>query len=216
MVRTRFLVASRLRDRKDPTLSSLNPQRFALVALMVLSGIGLFAGLAIAQPVAQPRFVPVTSPVETPEVGPTPTPMPTLEPTPQETPRSVRQLVTWQLPGIDELEAIAEHRLALGTTDDSGEHSHDSDNVGDRWAGVRQCESGGDYAITTGNGFFGAYQFTLSTWNWVAEIVDRVDLVAVRPDLAAPADQDAMAQALAFQIAGGGLGHWPVCGAYYG
>ena len=31
-------------------------------------------------------------------------------------------------------------------------------------AKVRQCESGGRYGISTGNGFHGAYQFTLSSW----------------------------------------------------
>ena len=31
-------------------------------------------------------------------------------------------------------------------------------------AGLRECESGGDYSTNTGNGFYGAYQFTLSTW----------------------------------------------------
>ena len=29
---------------------------------------------------------------------------------------------------------------------------------------LRKCESGGNYAINTGNGFYGAYQFNLSTW----------------------------------------------------
>ncbi len=32
------------------------------------------------------------------------------------------------------------------------------------WASLRQCESGGDYTINTGNGFYGAYQFTAQTW----------------------------------------------------
>ena len=68
----------------------------------------------------------------------------------------------------------------------------------------------------TGNGFFGAYQFTLSTWDWVASQIGRPDLVGVRPDLAAPSDQDRLAQALAFEVAGGGLRHWPVCGRFYG
>ncbi len=86
----------------------------------------------------------------------------------------------------------------------------------DPWAPVRWCESRNRYGINTGNGFFGAYQFTISTWNWVASLIDRPDLVGVRPDLAAPADQDRLAQALAFEVRGGGLGHWPVCGTYYG
>ena len=33
------------------------------------------------------------------------------------------------------------------------------------WAGLRQCESGGNYADNTGNGYYGAYQFSLATWH---------------------------------------------------
>ena len=29
---------------------------------------------------------------------------------------------------------------------------------------LRQCESGGNYAINTGNGYYGAYQYDLQTW----------------------------------------------------
>jgi hypothetical protein len=29
---------------------------------------------------------------------------------------------------------------------------------------VRQCESGGNYGINTGNGYYGAYQFAAGTW----------------------------------------------------
>lgn len=29
---------------------------------------------------------------------------------------------------------------------------------------VRKCESGGNYRINTGNGYYGAYQFNSSTW----------------------------------------------------
>jgi hypothetical protein len=86
----------------------------------------------------------------------------------------------------------------------------------DPWAGVRRCESHNNYSTNTGNSFYGAYQFTISTWNWVAAKIDRGDLVRLRPDLATPSDQDRMAQALGFEIAGGGLGHWPVCGRFYG
>ncbi|MGH3573888.1 MAG: transglycosylase family protein, partial [Pseudonocardiaceae bacterium] len=35
---------------------------------------------------------------------------------------------------------------------------------GVNWDAVAQCESGGNWAINTGNGFFGGLQFTLSTW----------------------------------------------------
>jgi hypothetical protein len=30
---------------------------------------------------------------------------------------------------------------------------------------LRQCESGGDYQIDTGNGYYGAYQFSEATWD---------------------------------------------------
>jgi hypothetical protein len=88
--------------------------------------------------------------------------------------------------------------------------------IPDPWAQVRWCESRDRYDINTGNGFYGAYQFTLRTWDWVAGLIDRSDLIGVRPDLASPADQDRLAQALGFEIRGGGLKHWPVCGAHYG
>lgn len=32
---------------------------------------------------------------------------------------------------------------------------------------VRQCESGGNYRINTGNGYYGAYQFHAATWRGV-------------------------------------------------
>ncbi|MFF1796777.1 transglycosylase family protein, partial [Kitasatospora sp. NPDC058263] len=32
------------------------------------------------------------------------------------------------------------------------------------WDAVAQCESGGNWGINTGNGFYGGLQFTSSTW----------------------------------------------------
>lgn len=62
-----------------------------------------------------------------------------------------------------------------------------------KWlADLRGCESGGNYKTNTGNGFYGAYQFMISTWNTIAAKVGRPDLIGVRPDLASPADQDFM------------------------
>src|SRR4051812_11776137 len=72
----------------------------------------------------------------------------------------------------------------------------------DTFSNIRQCESGGNYSTNTGNGFYGAYQFTQSTWSSLG--------YSGRPDQAPPATQDAAARALA---ARSGLGQWPVCGA---
>ena len=36
--------------------------------------------------------------------------------------------------------------------------------LADQLAQLRMCESSGNYAINTGNGFYGAYQFDLGTW----------------------------------------------------
>lgn len=57
---------------------------------------------------------------------------------------------------------------------------------------LRTCESGGNYQTNTGNGFYGAYQFMLSTWRNIALKNGRSDLAAIYPHQAAPADQDYM------------------------
>lgn len=99
--------------------------------------------------------------------------------------------------------------IAAALAEASAEASYDP------WAPVRQCESGGNYATNTGNGFYGAYQFTVGTWNWVAGMV-LPSYVGVRPDVAPAWAQDRVAQGLGFEVAGGGLHHWPVCGRLYG
>jgi hypothetical protein len=66
---------------------------------------------------------------------------------------------------------------------------------------VRMCESGGNYRIDTDNGFYGAYQFTLSSW---AAVGGRG-----YPNQAPPWEQDMRALRLrAVQ----GTGAWPNCG----
>lgn len=41
---------------------------------------------------------------------------------------------------------------------------------------LRLCESGGDYSTNTGNGYYGAYQFSPSTWNYWQTGYARADL----------------------------------------
>lgn len=68
-------------------------------------------------------------------------------------------------------------------------------------AAIRSCESGGHYSTDTGNGFYGAYQFTLSTWRSVGGTGN--------PAAASRAEQDARAAQLYAQQ---GSAPWPVCG----
>ena len=68
------------------------------------------------------------------------------------------------------------------------------------WAELRQCESGGNYTIDTGNGYYGAYQFSAATWHGLG--------YPGLPNQAAPAVQDQAAQRLQ---ARSGWGQWPAC-----
>jgi hypothetical protein len=72
--------------------------------------------------------------------------------------------------------------------------------AGGVWAALRNCESGGNYAENTGNGFYGAYQFELGTWHGLG--------YSGYPNDAPPAVQDAAAAALQ---ARSGWGQWPEC-----
>lgn len=84
-----------------------------------------------------------------------------------------------------------------------------SETLRQQMASLVQCESGGNYAIVSGNGLYrGAYQFLQSSWNGVAERAGRPDLVGVDPAKASPADQDAMALHLHSEL---GWKPWPGC-----
>jgi Transglycosylase-like domain len=75
----------------------------------------------------------------------------------------------------------------------------------DVWAQLRYCESGGDYTRNSGNGYYGAYQYSLSTWGGYDGYA--------RPDLAPPAVQDAKAKATQ---AARGWYPWPACASKLG
>ncbi|NKS33111.1 peptidoglycan DD-metalloendopeptidase family protein [Rhodococcus hoagii] len=76
------------------------------------------------------------------------------------------------------------------------------------WSGVAMCESSGNWAINSGNGFYGGLQFTQSTWD-----AFKPAGAAARADLATQADQIAAAEAT---LKAQGVGAWPVCGAHLG
>ena len=66
---------------------------------------------------------------------------------------------------------------------------------------IAACESGGDPSTNTGNGFYGKYQFTQSTWQSVGGTGN--------PAAASEAEQDRRAAMLYAQA---GSTPWPVCG----
>ncbi|MGC0376836.1 transglycosylase family protein [Streptomyces sp. SAI-229] len=72
------------------------------------------------------------------------------------------------------------------------------------WDTVAQCESGGNWSINTGNGYYGGLQFSASTWAAYGGTQ-----YASTADRASKAQQIEIAEKV---LAGQGKGAWPVCG----
>ena len=74
----------------------------------------------------------------------------------------------------------------------------------DQWDRVANCESGGNWHINTGNGYYGGLQFNASTW-----LSNGGGAYAPRADLASREQQIAIATKL---YNARGSSPWPVCG----
>ncbi|MBP0462228.1 transglycosylase family protein [Streptomyces bomunensis] len=72
------------------------------------------------------------------------------------------------------------------------------------WDQVAQCESGGNWSINTGNGFYGGLQFTNSTWAAYGGTA-----YAPQANQATKSQQIAIGEKV---LAGQGKGAWPSCG----
>lgn len=72
------------------------------------------------------------------------------------------------------------------------------------WDKVAACESSGNWKISTGNGYYGGLQFSLSTWRAFGGRT-----YAAYPNQATKAQQIAIAQRT---LAAQGPGAWPTCG----
>ena len=83
--------------------------------------------------------------------------------------------------------------LALG----AGAANADSVN----WDAVAACESGGNWAINTGNGYYGGLQFTPGTWS--------ANGGSGMPNQASREEQIRVAENV---LRTQGIGAWPVCG----
>ena len=88
--------------------------------------------------------------------------------------------------------AVAPTALATGTANaDSGVN----------WDAVAACESGGNWGIATGNGYYGGLQFTVGTW--------RSNGGSGSPHNASREEQIRVAENV---LRSQGIGAWPVCG----
>ncbi|MEU5533193.1 transglycosylase family protein [Streptomyces sp. NPDC020362] len=76
--------------------------------------------------------------------------------------------------------------------------------TGSEWDAVAQCESGGNWAINTGNGYYGGLQFSASTWAAYGGTA-----YAAQANQATKAQQITVAEKV---LAAQGKGAWPVCG----
>jgi len=72
------------------------------------------------------------------------------------------------------------------------------------WDAIAQCESGGNWHINTGNGYYGGLQFSRGTWK-----ANGGGKYAGTADRASRSEQIAVAERV---LNSQGIGAWPVCG----
>lgn len=81
----------------------------------------------------------------------------------------------------------------------------------DQWDRVANCESGGNWHINTGNGYYGGLQFDMGTWEAYGGLA-----FASRPDLASREAQIVVATRVRdgyLKYPPRGYSAWPTCGA---
>jgi hypothetical protein len=97
--------------------------------------------------------------------------------------------------------ALARERTRLRTERKQARAAAAAHTASPQLEAIAACESGGNPSADTGNGFYGKYQFTQSTWAAVGG--------SGNPAAAPEAEQDRRAAML---LARAGSGQWPVCG----
>jgi hypothetical protein len=102
-------------------------------------------------------------------------------------------------------QAAAAEQAAAATQAAAAKSTQGNTPAGGVWTELRACESGGNYAEDSGNGYYGAYQFALSTWEGLG--------FSGLPSDASPAVQDQAAEELQARY---GWGQWPACAAELG
>ncbi|MEY9991900.1 LysM repeat protein [Streptomyces sp. V4I8] len=97
--------------------------------------------------------------------------------------------------GVTGAAAVAAPLMAAGSA---------SAATASEWDAVAQCESGGNWSINTGNGYYGGLQFSASTWAAYGGTA-----YASTADQATKGQQIEIAEKV---LAGQGKGAWPHCG----
>lgn len=97
--------------------------------------------------------------------------------------------------GVTGAAAVAAPLMAAGSA---------SAATASEWDAVAQCESGGNWSINTGNGYYGGLQFSASTWAAYGGTA-----YASTADQATKGQQIEIAEKV---LAGQGRGAWPHCG----
>ena len=105
------------------------------------------------------------------------------------------------------LESPVAALVAVGTKEEVVAPTTNYASGGTVWDALAACESGGNWAINTGNGYYGGLQFNLGTWQAYGGV-------------GLPSDQSREAQiAVATRLRdanGGSYGSWPSCSSQLG
>lgn len=96
--------------------------------------------------------------------------------------------------------------VLIGTAEPEPEPTSNFASGGTVWDQLAQCESGGNWAINTGNGYYGGLQFNLGTWQSYGG--------TGYPHQASRETQIMIAERV--RAATGGYGSWPACAASLG
>jgi resuscitation-promoting factor RpfB len=96
-------------------------------------------------------------------------------------------------------------QVILVGTKESSSSSGGGGVSGSVWDRLAQCESGGNWSINTGNGFYGGLQFSLGTW--------RAYGGSGMPNKASKTTQIAIARKVQADV---GWGAWPACSSKLG
>ena len=112
------------------------------------------------------------------------------------TPEQVQSWMAWH-----DQDPAAAQAFATASADDTGDGA--GSTAGGVWDAVAACESGGDWSIDTGNGYYGGLQFAAGTWRSYGG-----EQFAPTADQATRDQQIAVAERVLDEQ---GWGAWPSC-----